>query len=91
MLAGDPDNSNDAAYGQVDVRVADVGAVAIVSRPGGVPRDAGDIDPACIQLDDEQHMVADQPVQSEHLDGEEVGGGHGRPLGLQERLPTRLR
>lgn len=59
-------------------------------RASGVTGDAGNLDPARAQLDDEQHLVADETKEGEHFDGEEVGGGKGLPVGLEEGLPRRL-
>ena len=41
--------------------------------PVGTVRDAGDVNAASFQIDDEAHEVANQPADRQHLNAEEVG------------------
>ena len=49
--------------------------------------DAGDVNAASPDVDHEQHVVADQADEREHLDGEEVCRSDCAHMRLQERLP----
>ena len=51
--------------------------------------DARDMHVARLQFDDEEDEVAPEPGEGQHLHGEQVGGGHSLPVGLQEGLPAR--
>jgi len=52
-----------------------------------VLRDACDANAPRLQVDDEEHEMSREPLKREHLNGEEVRGGDGAPMGLQKGLP----
>src|SRR5262249_60790762 len=54
-------------------------------------RDPGDLHHASLQLYDEEDDVADQAVQRQHLDGEEVGRREAVPMHGEEGFPGCLR
>jgi hypothetical protein len=58
-------------------------------RTARVVRDAGQLNAPGLQIDDEEDRVAKQPVHRQDLHAEEVGGGDGSPVRLQERSPGR--
>nr|WP_275942121.1 hypothetical protein [Haliangium ochraceum] len=49
--------------------------------------DAGDLDAARVEFDDEEDVEADEADGRKRLDRREVAGGHGLPVGAQEGLP----
>jgi len=54
------------------------------------PHNARDLDRAGLQIDDEQHEVANQAFGGEHINAEEIRRGDRAPMRLEERLPARL-
>ena len=65
---------------------------AHLAHPGGVGLrgDAGDLDSARRQLDEEEHGKSRQAVRGPDVDGEKVRGGEDVPVGLQELRPSGL-
>ena len=49
--------------------------------------DAGDVDPAALQMDEKKHVVGHQPAQRQHLGGEEVSPSQQRQVGPNEGRP----
>ena len=50
--------------------------------------DARDGDAAAFQVDDEQHVVPDEAMESEHLDREEVCRRNRAPMNPKKCAPT---
>ena len=55
-----------------------------------VRRDAGDLDAARRQLDDEEHVVCHEPLCRPDFDGEEIGRAEDVPVCAEEVAPLRL-
>ena len=53
----------------------------------GMNGEPGDIHPAALEMDEEQHVVGHQSAQRQHLCGEEVGPCQQRQMGPNERCP----
>src|ERR1700687_5046148 len=49
--------------------------------------DPGDVYPAALEMDEEQHVVGHQSAQRQHLCGEEVGPRQQRQMGSNEGRP----
>ena len=54
----------------------------------GVNRDSGDVHPAALEMDEEQHVVGHQPAQRQYFCGEEVGPCQQRQVRPNEGRPT---
>ena len=66
--------------GQVSCDLGDTGGI----RVGGDP---GDLDPPCGDVDEEEDVIADEPKQSQDLDGERVSSRDRAPVSGEEGLP----
>ena len=47
----------------------------------------GNLNPASLEIDNEEHEIPDQACPREHLDAEEIRGRDGFPMGLQKGRP----
>jgi len=72
------------------VGIGDVATHLAHPRSVGLRRDAGDLDSARRQVDDEEHGKPRQAATGPDVDGEEVCGGEDGPVRLQEFCPGRL-
>ncbi|HEU4734680.1 MAG TPA: hypothetical protein VFT22_42610 [Kofleriaceae bacterium] len=62
-------------------------ATCIIPCAIRLPDHAADLHPPGLEVDHEQHEVANEPRQREHLDREEVRGGDRAQVRADERLP----
>jgi hypothetical protein len=73
--------------------IVDIREVAAhLAHPGAVwlRRNAGNVDAARAQVDDEEHGEPRQPATGPDIHRKEIRGGKDLPLGLQELGPRRL-
>ena len=54
----------------------------------GVGCDAGDVDRSGGDVDEEQDVIRDQPLDRVHLDAHEIGRCQAFPVGLEKRRPA---
>ena len=54
----------------------------------GVGCDAGDVDRSGGDVDEEQDVIRDQPLDRVHLDAHEIGRCQAFPVGLEKRRPS---
>ena len=56
----------------------------------GVGCDAGNVDRSGGDVDEEQDVIRDQPLDRVHLDAQEVGRCQALPVGFEKRRPSSL-
>jgi len=83
------DDQRACVFQEAACRVREVTSDLRHPCPVGTVRDAGDVNVASFQIDDEEHEVANKPADRPHLNAEEVGRCDRAPVSPQERAPRK--